>query len=144
MQKNEKTLLLISAIVGSIYIFIMVLYVAILLAETGFFKVLFGILAAGMILPILVLITIGVTFTWVAYAIKEKWALIVSIIIFAISIFFSFLYFYVSIICLVLNIIVYFRISKNEKTALATEKLVNENGQATTEENVVEKTTKVK
>lgn len=91
MKRNK--LLLIAAILGSLYLIYLISYfVGGMASASGGEEVVAGGLATAIVLPHMLCVGIAVIFNWIGWALKARWGALVAGILYAVSILLMFLY----------------------------------------------------
>jgi hypothetical protein len=110
-MKRSK-LLLISAIIATLYCIYLVFYFTSGMGSSDGTEALGAGLAAALVVPHFIIVGIGTVFNWVAYGLKLRWAALVAGILFAASILLMPIYFMFVIIEAILCFIAFAKMKK--------------------------------
>ena len=115
-MKRSK-LLLVSGILGSLYVIYLIVYFAGAATSSGdSTEQLGGALATLLVTPHMVLTGIAVIFNWLGFALKAKWAALVAGILYAVAMVLFIMYFMFVIIEMILCFVAYGKMKKAEST----------------------------
>ena len=90
-MKRSK-LLLISAIIGSLYTIYLITYFGGAIGTSDGMEAVSAGLATAIVMPHMVCVGISVVFNWIGWALKARWAALVAGILYAVSMMLMFLY----------------------------------------------------
>lgn len=114
-MKRSK-LLLISGIVGTIYIIYLFSYfLGSLFEVSGISEEIGSTIATLLVAPHMVLTLLAVIFNWLGFALKAKWAALVAGILYAVAMAMFIMYFMFVIIEMIMCFIAYARMKKAER-----------------------------
>ncbi len=110
-MKRSK-LLLISGIIGSLYLIYLISYFMGASSSSDGAEAVGGAIATIIVMPHMIMVCLSVIFTWLAYGLRLRWAALVSGILYSVSILVMFIYAPFVIIQLVLSFVAFAKMKK--------------------------------
>ena len=112
MKKNK--LLLVSGILGTLYLLYLVTYFTGLTNSSDVVEAIGGHIATALVMPHMLCVGLSVIFTWVGWAQNAKWGALVAGIMYSVSILLMFKYAPYVVLQLILSFVAYAEMKKQQ------------------------------
>lgn len=107
-MRNRSKLLLISSILGTLYLFnLLNNFVIGTFAAEDSLEILGGALATAIVFPHIIFVGLSVIFNWIGFSMRVRWAALVSGILYTVAMLFMFIYAPFVIIQMILSFVAF-------------------------------------